>query len=211
MEHREAVECAAVERYLLGEMPKEEREAFEAHYFDCPECAGGVEAGATLAANVGAGFAVEGALGTRSWRAVLWPALACGACLGLLVLGWEELIRVPAMKAQFAAITAPQVYPVTFLRAVTRSADQTVFIEKGSGSFGLTLDVPPGAPSSLWNCRLDDASGRTWWRIRARRPAAPGDPLNLLVPASLAPGRYTLVLSPESGAEHVFPFELRIR
>lgn len=211
MEHREAVESGAVPRYLLAEMSEAECRAFEAHYFDCRECLEAVEAGAVLAANAPAGFAGEERQPRTFWRALFVPALAFSTCLLLLALGWEELVRVPALKTHFAAITAPRAYPVTFLRAVTRSGDQVVSVDKASATFGLTLDVPPDDPSPAWNCRLDDASGRTQWRIQVRRPSVPGEPLNLLVPASLAPGRYTLVLSPVSGGVgHEFPFELRI-
>lgn len=210
MQHQDAVESRALERYLLGEMSEVDRQEFEQHYFDCPECAAAVEAGAVLAANAASAFSGPGRAGARSWRIGLWPALGFGLALSLLVLGVEEIIRVPALKTQFATITAPRAYPVTFLRSVTRSADQTVTVEKGAAQFGLMLDLPPGDAASVWNCRLDDASGKTQWRIQARRPAVPGEPLNLLVPASLAPGRYVLVLSPVGGqAEHRFPLEVR--
>ena len=39
MDHNEAVQQMATEKYLLGELPPELREAFEEHFFDCPECA----------------------------------------------------------------------------------------------------------------------------------------------------------------------------
>ena len=48
MDHRNAVASKASERYLLGEMSEPERFAFEAHYFDCLECATDVRAGASL-------------------------------------------------------------------------------------------------------------------------------------------------------------------
>jgi anti-sigma factor RsiW len=51
MEHDEAEKSQAVERYLLGELPVTEREAFEEHYFSCPECAEEVRAGLLLQAN----------------------------------------------------------------------------------------------------------------------------------------------------------------
>jgi hypothetical protein len=37
--HQEALRGAAVEKYLLNEMPEPERDEFEEHFFDCAECA----------------------------------------------------------------------------------------------------------------------------------------------------------------------------
>jgi len=42
--HDEAVSTMATERYMLGELSAEDRDAFEAHYFDCEVCAYGVKA-----------------------------------------------------------------------------------------------------------------------------------------------------------------------
>ena len=39
MTHQQAVDTLASERYLLDEMREPERFEFEAHYFDCEECA----------------------------------------------------------------------------------------------------------------------------------------------------------------------------
>jgi len=39
MDHSEAVQQMAAERYLLDELSPELRDAFEEHMFDCPECA----------------------------------------------------------------------------------------------------------------------------------------------------------------------------
>ena len=51
MDHKQAVEDHAVERYFLGELSPEERDAFEEHYFTCTECAAEVCAGARFRAN----------------------------------------------------------------------------------------------------------------------------------------------------------------
>src|SRR5580700_10047395 len=48
MDHSEAVRLGAAERYLLGELPPDERERFEEHYFGCLECAQDVRAGAVF-------------------------------------------------------------------------------------------------------------------------------------------------------------------
>ena len=39
MDHIEAVNNQAVERYLLGQMPDAEIDAFEKHFFECGSCA----------------------------------------------------------------------------------------------------------------------------------------------------------------------------
>src|SRR5450432_65658 len=39
MDHSEAVQQMAAERLLLDELTVEERDEFEEHLFDCPECA----------------------------------------------------------------------------------------------------------------------------------------------------------------------------
>lgn len=38
MNHQQAVDSMAVERYVLNEMTATDRQAFEEHYFNCPEC-----------------------------------------------------------------------------------------------------------------------------------------------------------------------------
>lgn len=48
MEHQDAIETGAVERYLLEEMSEEERTVFEEHYFDCRVCAAGITDGTRL-------------------------------------------------------------------------------------------------------------------------------------------------------------------
>ncbi|PYX92477.1 MAG: hypothetical protein DMG67_06760 [Acidobacteria bacterium] len=52
MDHNEAVTKKMAESCLLEELTPEQRDAFEEHYFDCPECAKDVKAAAMLVANV---------------------------------------------------------------------------------------------------------------------------------------------------------------
>src|SRR6185312_15527242 len=46
MNHQQALEEHATERYLLGEMSAEQRRAFEEHYLECAECLEAVTFGA---------------------------------------------------------------------------------------------------------------------------------------------------------------------
>ncbi len=48
MDHKEAIQQMAAERYLLDEMTPELRESFEEHAFDCPECSLDLRAGAAF-------------------------------------------------------------------------------------------------------------------------------------------------------------------
>src|SRR5450631_1040663 len=45
MDHQQATEQKAAERYLLNELAPDARDAFEEHLFDCPECAFDIRAG----------------------------------------------------------------------------------------------------------------------------------------------------------------------
>src|ERR1700684_4328419 len=51
MDHTEAVNNQAVERYLLGQMPEAEIDAFEKHFFECGTCAEEVESGVLFQEN----------------------------------------------------------------------------------------------------------------------------------------------------------------
>ena len=56
MDHIEAVKNQAVERYLLGQMPEAEIDAFEKHFFECGTCAEEVESGVIFQENARAAF-----------------------------------------------------------------------------------------------------------------------------------------------------------
>jgi hypothetical protein len=48
MEHTEAIETNASDRYALGQLSAAEADAFEEHYFDCADCAEDVRLGMTI-------------------------------------------------------------------------------------------------------------------------------------------------------------------
>jgi hypothetical protein len=52
MDHFEAIKGKLAEGYLLGELSREQREAYEEHYFGCPECAKDVRLGSIFLANM---------------------------------------------------------------------------------------------------------------------------------------------------------------
>ena len=65
MDHQTALSSKAAERFTLGELTSSEKEAFEAHFFSCPECSAAVQEYEIFSDNIRAVFA-EDARSTRS-------------------------------------------------------------------------------------------------------------------------------------------------
>lgn len=211
MDHQEAVQVQAVERYLLDELSPTDREQFEEHFFDCHACAAEVKAGAVLVANARAVFqdAAGRAAPQRSgWRAEIggWlrairaPYAVAFAAVVLLLAAYQGLVRIPALETELARLRAPQAYPAFFLRAASRGDDQVIEIPRGAQFVGFSLDIPPGQAWSDYACEVVEESGRTVLSIAASAPASAGLPLNVLIRSSeMRPGRYALILRGRAG------------
>ncbi len=215
MDHQEAVASQAAERYVLGELSRQECEAFEEHFFECVECARDVRACAAALVNLRALLREQEGGRQRSPAARLWLralALAAGLVLGAFALYWK-VVRIPALEREIAALRAPQGYTAVFLRPVVRGEEQQIVLPAGRQFLGLAVDLPPTAAHEAYRCELWEASGRRSATVEASAPARPGEPLHLLLPrALLRSGNYTLVLrsAADPGAE-IARFEFVIR
>lgn len=110
MDHQSAIDRRFAERYLLSELSPDEAAEFEAHFFECAECAAEVRLGAHLAANV---------------RVVLREVECSGPKTTVefqpgdqfldLTIALEPSERAPSIDCQFqfAAWTAPLVVAAT--------------------------------------------------------------------------------------------------
>ncbi len=198
MNHHEAVERHAADRYVIGDMSPAERGEFEQHFFECPECAGEIEAGAVFAANAravltGSGFKEE----PRHGFGWLRPAyLLAAAAVLVLIVCYQELVRIPRLRAELERAAGPQAYPAFFLRPVARGDDQVIAIPKAAPFVGLSFDIPPAGDWTGYECSVRGPSPPgAAFDIAAPAPAAPGSPINVLIPAArLNSGTYTLVL-----------------
>jgi anti-sigma factor RsiW len=226
MNHQQAVQTLASERYLLDEMAELERHAFEEHFFGCAECAADLRAGAVMREGVKAGFIEPPARAAdRTSTVVAFPERrratpltvmlpwAAAATLAV-VAGYQALFVLPGLRD---AIEPQALAPVT-LRPASRGAEPIVAV---TGKAPVTLAIDVTAPSTLNNVAqggseltydLRNAAGATVATGRAPAPAA-GTPLLLLVPGSAlaAPGRYVLTFSAAGQAFDEYRFVVENR
>lgn len=192
MTHAEAVSTLATERYLLDDMSEQEREAFEAHYFACVDCAGDVRAAFKMRDG-----ATDGLLG----RATLArPAFAVAQARTPIHIKrpWFTSVAVPwAVAATLAVAVAYQAsrpapesargadeiaaLTPTLLRPASRGAAPIVTGAGGHIAVALDLDLDSqSAPELAYALRTAD--GRNLLTGRARAPMA-GTPLVLVIPS----------------------------
>jgi hypothetical protein len=173
MNHQDAVQEMAVERYLLGELTGASLDNFEEHLFECSECTADVKSGATFidAARTELGIPrrvtaprVESARRWTSWFTSPWilgPALA--ACL--LVLSFQTFVLQPRMKLEVARVQTPTVLnPLVLANAGARGDSMPEIIAPEHGSFVISLDVPTTGGFSSYQCSLYAPDGSLVWQ-----------------------------------------------
>jgi Putative zinc-finger len=223
MNHSEAVQQMATERYLLDELPPDLRDAFEEHMFDCPECALDVRAAATFVEEAKvqlpeltgqiAGSPIPAAPKPRTaatkaknpWWFRMWqpifanPVFAAPVFAALLVIvGYQNLVTYPALRL---AANEPRLAHTVFLHSGARGVAHTpVDVDRKQGT-SLLIDTPPQNGYASFLFELRDAQGKL--AVSATTPQSSGQDngatdgtLSLAIPgAGLQDGVYTLVIS----------------
>jgi hypothetical protein len=214
MEHSEAVGKMAAERYLLDELTPDEREAFEEHLFDCPECALDFRAGAAFVDEAKAQLPELTAtlpaaapsttekpkVKENNW---LWwwrPAFAAPAFAALLiVLGYQNLVTFPALRS---TVNQPRLLPSVPLHGATRGGGHlSVTADRKHGvalPISLSQLAEPAAYSS-YSFDLFDPQEKLVWSGVVAAPAegeSTGQQLSLVIPGGmLRNGAYALMIS----------------
>ena len=208
MDHETSIKTQAAERYLLGELPPPEREAFEQHYFDCSECAESVRLGFQFSENAREVFRDESRLafrpaqaGFRSWLAWLRPAylVPAAACLTIALAVYQNAVEIPALRARVGRLERPMVLSSVLLAPSSRAAVPSIAVSSASPFFQLTLAVSAVRPAGRYECILRSGSGKTLWA----GPVATLDPdtnVSVLIPtAAVSDGYYEAVLAGVTG------------
>jgi Putative zinc-finger len=224
MNHSEATEQMAAERYLLDELTPEARDAFEDHVFDCPECALDLRAGAVFVTEAKAQLPSLAAMspakekpaksaGKPSFWAALWrPAFAAPAFAALLmVVLYQNFVTMPALHD---SATQPHLVPLAPLHGATRGASHLSLTADRVHGVGLPVDLStePGAPpAASYAFELRDPQGKTAWSGTIPAPAqgaADDQPYSLVIPGkTLQNGAYSLTVTSVSAQGERTPVE----
>lgn len=167
MDHELVVRQKFTEKYLLEELSPELREEFEAHFFDCPECARDVRAASEFITHSKTILAEKpqiaeeqqsGKKRTTPWFAWLRPAFAIPAlALLLIVIGYQNLVTLPKLTR---AANQPQLLPAATLNLLTYGSNSSpLLVHQGEG-FLLNVIVPPGHSCSACRVDLYDPAGK---------------------------------------------------
>jgi hypothetical protein len=211
MEHTQAVETKAVERYLLGELAPSSREEFEKHFFDCEECSEDLRIG-TLFLDTTKEVLATDPVPSRSRSAPRWrfqwfrPQYALAACIALLaVICYQNILLIPKLRIS----SSPQTLPLFSLAELgARDVSEAVIAPGHTKPYVLLVDIPADESFSNYLCEILTQDGTKVLSIDVSAAEAK-KPVPLFVPPSLLrPGSYRLVILGRSVDEKISPREI---
>ncbi|HEX4311408.1 MAG TPA: zf-HC2 domain-containing protein [Acidobacteriaceae bacterium] len=208
MDHSEAVQLMATERYLLGELSPDQRDAFEEHFFECYECALDVRAEAAfiqeaktqlplmaVPAAVPVRTPVKPAKEERDWFAWVRPSWAVPTFAALLVvIGYQNLATIPGLRS---AAERPRLGAWSTIHLGTRAGAHTpVTASRKDGAEIQINDLPSDGTYTSFALALEDPQGKQLWIETRKAPADGLDAMSLtLAGGGLQEGAYTLTIS----------------
>jgi len=198
MDHEVVAKTHAIERYLLGEMPTSERDAFEEHYFTCTECAEEVRSASAVMRDMKSALREfqtapkSSPPGWLSWlRApVLVPTFA--ALLLAVTVGYQNTVVLPDLKAPRSMTAAVP------LDGLTRGDVPRL---KAGDALRFAIAVESGVTGAV-HVEVARQGGGI---VRKGEVAAPGPnrPLDVFIPGSLGAGRYDLLVRDAPGGREL--------
>jgi len=203
MDHQDALRRGAAEQYLLNEMPQQERDEYEAHFFECQECAADLRAtaafldGAKMELRRSRTVRPPRTISKKPWFEFLWrPAFAAPAfALLLLIIGYQNVVMLPRIAGASAQLKNPEILTsLSLIGANSRGgAVPTAAIAKRQPLL-LSLDIPTAERFSSYTCVLVAPSGAVVWSLPVSAEQAK-DTVAIRVPSDvLRPGNYRLLV-----------------
>jgi hypothetical protein len=202
MDHNDAIQLMATEKYLLDELSPNLRDEFEGHLFGCHECAMDVRAASAFlergkvaladSAVTAVPVRIQPRPGLFAW---LRPAFAVPAMAALLlVIGYQNLVTYPALKNAVAENRAPHILPAApLLSTARRGSDLSAITVRPGEPFLLPLDIPPQNDAASYRIDLQNPAGGVEWSLTASAEAARNS-LPIQVPGVNKAGQYKVVV-----------------
>ena len=212
MDHREALELMATERYLLDEFPPETREQFEEHLFSCRECALDVRMTAAFIEQSKKILSMPEIIPARpqpaakpKWAGWFRPSLVIPAfALLLVVIAYQALVVHPALSNTIAELQKPAILSSTYLSSgMARGEKEPVVMATPGQPFILFVDIPSDSRYTSYSAELLNPGGAKVWQldIPAAAVEAARDSLPIrVVPVGHDSGEYVLVVRGLSAA-----------
>lgn len=192
MDHKLVVAQEMTERYFLNELDSSARNEFEEHYFNCPECAAHVYAGAVLVEEIENGAIPDPRHNpmpapvptSPRWLAWLRPALVPVMATLLAVVGYQNLKMVHQLNN-------PQVLPWAVVNVDTLGSNGAAIPVRSGQSFAFILRVPrEGYARYIGN--LYDPAGKLEGPFTIQASSSQDQYLVLMPAAQWKSGVYTL-------------------
>src|SRR5690242_16678526 len=204
MDHDLSVSNRYAERYLLGELSTCERDTFEEHFFDCPECAEDVRVGFEFGESARGIFREcppPKPAPARARRESVWVAwfrsaamVPVAACFAMAVfIGYQNTVLIPGLRLS-ASNSAPEALASAVLVPAARGELRTVAVPANARFFQLSLVLDPSKRYERYDCELRSTSGKSFGRVPVAAVDAENT-LNLLIPTrTLSAGTYEVAL-----------------
>jgi len=208
MDHGEALQMMAAERYLLNELTPEERDAFEVHMFGCQECALDIRAGAAFIREAktqlfemesqGSPSVPAKSAGTdakkKGWSFLWQPAFAMPAFAVMIALiAFQNIATIPSLRR---SATEPRILYSNPMHVGTRGSTHMPVRADRTNGLSLSIELPQSPNYSSFVFELDDSSGKKVWtqNVTASNAESDGDGVvSLIIPGSgLQQSSYTL-------------------
>jgi hypothetical protein len=194
------------ERYFLGELTNDEAEAFEAHYFDCPRCAGYVVEELALFRS-GRDIAKEAPPNVVPFSRRLQRQWLAAAAAAMLVVA----VGVPMMRRQNVDPSVDLVEPRRVEVSTDRAAAEPMVFRAGE-PVPLYFEIPP-EDYPRFAVTIRDHQNRTVDKGVERTAEQTAEPV-FLVLSALPAGTYNVVIEGVQGDGNrstiaTRPFEVR--
>jgi hypothetical protein len=208
MNHEQAVSSHAPERYVLGELSDAERESFEGHYFDCPDCFHQIQLDSQFLAHAREVLEPEP---EKSWLAQILgdlrrpaPVFVSALLLCAIAIGVHQ-------QSVISDARAPHVEERYNLVAV-KGPEQPLKVSR-KARLALNVVFTPDAKFISYRVQIINDAGKVVHSLPPSR--VQGDEVTIAVPAAaLGQGRYSVVvqgMTPAGSLSEVgsAPFDLK--